>query len=86
MLNARTPLDIYDDWKHWNENPYPDFFLTTFNAPCYVFAYWSRWFRIRAHELVCSLDYQDFVLLERLADDNLRTETLRPAISGEVPA
>ena len=66
--------------------PFPDFYHTSFHAPWYIFEHWSRWFRIRGYIPRGSLGYQDFVLLERLADDDLQTETLGPAVSGAVPA
>lgn len=57
--------------------PFPDFYHTSFHAPWYVFAHWSRWFAIRAYIPRGSLDYQDFVLLERLPDTEARP-TLPP--------
>ncbi|MBV9402900.1 MAG: class I SAM-dependent methyltransferase [Candidatus Eremiobacteraeota bacterium] len=48
--------------------PFPDFYHTAFHAPWYIFSHWSRWFRIRGYVPRGSLEYQDFVLLERLPD------------------
>ena len=41
---------------------------STVHATAYLFAHWSRWFRIRAYVPRGALDYQDLVLLERVAE------------------
>ena len=49
----------------WVGGPFPDFYHTTFHASWYIFEHWSRWFQIRGYVPRGSLDYQDFVLLQR---------------------
>ena len=44
---------------------FPAWYGATFHATWYVFARWSRWFRIRAYVPRGALDFQDMVLLER---------------------
>lgn len=48
--------------------PFPDFYHSTFHAPWYVFAHWGRFFSVRAYLPRRSLNFQDFVLLERTVD------------------
>lgn len=55
-------LHMRDD--QWVGGPFPDFYHSTFHTPAYVFAHWSRFFRIRAYVPQGSLAHQDFVLLE----------------------
>lgn len=49
---------------------FPEFYRTTFHAPWYVFRHWSRLFDIKAYLVRGSLDYQDFVLMQRPAADD----------------
>ncbi|HEX2043053.1 MAG TPA: class I SAM-dependent methyltransferase [Acidimicrobiales bacterium] len=49
--------------------PFPDFYHSTFHAPWYVFEHWGRYFDVAAYVPKGSMGYQDFVLLERRADD-----------------
>ena len=49
--------------------PFPDFYHSSFHASWYVFEHWSRFFTIKAYVPRGSLDFQDFVLLERPAHD-----------------
>lgn len=63
-----------DGIAHMREDPwvgsaFPDFYHTTFHAPWYVFQRWSSTFIIRGYVPRGSLGYQDFVVLERPADD-----------------
>jgi SAM-dependent methyltransferase len=71
--------------------PFPDFYHSTFHAPWYVFAHWGRFFTVRAYLPRRSLDFQDFVLLERTADgvgvkDAPPPIQMNPAPSGEASA
>lgn len=56
----------------WVGGPFPDFYHSTFHAPWYIFEHWGRTFDIRAFVSRGSLNFQDFVLLERPADDAVR--------------
>lgn len=56
----------------WVGGPFPDFYHSTFHAPWYIFEHWGRVFDIRAFVARGSLNFQDFVLLERPADDAVR--------------
>jgi SAM-dependent methyltransferase len=49
--------------------PFPDFYHSSFHASWYVFEHWSRLFTIKAYVPRGSLDFQDFILLERPAHD-----------------
>lgn len=49
--------------------PFPDFYHSTFHAPWYIFEHWGRSFYVRAYVSRASVDFQDFVLLERMPDD-----------------
>lgn len=53
----------------WVGSAFPDWYHTSFHAPWYVFDHWSRYFKVVAYAPQASLGYQDFVLLERPADD-----------------
>lgn len=59
---------VFVDEGLWR-GKFPAFYRTTFHAPWYVFRHWSRLFDIRAYLLRGSLDYQDFVLMQRPATD-----------------
>jgi SAM-dependent methyltransferase len=62
---------LYIAEDDWTGGPFPDFYHSTFHTPAYVFAHWSRYFRIRAYIPQGSLAYQDYVLLERMAPGEL---------------
>jgi SAM-dependent methyltransferase len=61
---------IKDD--SWVGGPFPDFYHSTFHAPWYIFEHWGRLFNLRAFVCARSLNFQDFILLERPADDAVR--------------
>ena len=48
---------------------FPAWYGSTYHATWYVFAHWSRWFRIRAYVPRGALDAVDMILLERRDDD-----------------
>jgi SAM-dependent methyltransferase len=52
---------------HWQQS-FPAWYGGTYHATWYVFAHWSRWFRIRAYVPLGALGFQDMVLLERRED------------------
>ena len=56
----------------WVGGPFPDFYHSTFHAPWYIFEHWGRTFDIRAFIARGSLNFQDFLVLERPADDAVR--------------
>jgi hypothetical protein len=58
-------LFITDD--QWTGSAFPDFYHSSFHTPAYVFAHWSRFFKIRSYIPQGSLAFQDYVLLERTA-------------------
>jgi SAM-dependent methyltransferase len=64
-------LYIADD--QWTGGPFPDFYHTTFHTAPYIFAHWSRYFRIRAYVPQGALSFQDCVLLERVDAQILET-------------
>jgi SAM-dependent methyltransferase len=74
-------LFIKDD--NWTGGPFPDFYHTTFHTPAYVFAHWSRYFRIRAYIPQGSIAFQDYVLLERVAPDELAEALARPSTASD---
>lgn len=49
----------------WTGGPFPDFYHSAFHAPWYLFRQWTRFFDIKAYIPRASLDFQDFVLLQR---------------------
>lgn len=63
--NTKGIVFIEDDG--WKGGPFPDFYHSTFHAPWYVFAHWSRYFEIKAYVVRGSLDFQDYLLLRRPA-------------------
>lgn len=71
---------IKDD--SWVGGPFPDFYHSTFHAPWYIFEHWGGVFDVRAIVTRGSLDFQDFVLLERPPDGTSR----RPISVAEVRA
>ncbi len=76
---------VYIKDDEWTGGPFPDFYHTAFHSPGYVFAHWAEFFRIRAYVPRGSLDYQDFVLLERSTDVAPRVRARRdrlPVFTG----
>ncbi|HEX2273115.1 MAG TPA: class I SAM-dependent methyltransferase [Acidimicrobiales bacterium] len=76
----------------WIGGPFPDFYHSTFHAPWYVFEHWGRFFEVRSYIAKGSLNFQDFVVLERgLAEQppapppSLRP-TPRAAPAGQPPS
>jgi SAM-dependent methyltransferase len=65
--------------------PFPDFYHSTFHTPWYVFAHWGQYFRVRSYMPRRGLDYQDYILLERMAPDAGFVPPLVPR-SASVPA
>jgi SAM-dependent methyltransferase len=57
---------LYIAEDSWTGGPFPDFYHSAFHTPSYIFAHWSRYFRIRAYVPQGSLSFQDYVLLERV--------------------
>jgi SAM-dependent methyltransferase len=47
---------------------FPEWYGSSYHSTWYVFAHWSRWFRIRAYVPRGALDFQDMVLLERRSE------------------
>lgn len=66
----------------WVGSAFPDWYHTTFHAPWYVLDHWSRYFKVLAYVPQGSLGYQDFVLLERVGDDEVTHADLGPAPAG----
>jgi SAM-dependent methyltransferase len=73
QYHAKGIVFIEDD--AYVGGPFPDFYHSTFHAPWYVFAHWSRFFDIKAFVPRGSLDFQDYVLLRRREGP----EPIRPA-------
>jgi SAM-dependent methyltransferase len=73
-------LFVEDDG--WVGGPYPDWYHTTFHAPWYVFSRWGRELTIRAFIPRRSLDFQDYVLLERPTPDRPPTQPLVPPVAA----
>jgi len=59
---------VFVDEGTWR-GTFPDFYRTTYHAPWYVFRRWSHLFDIKAYLVRASLDFQDFVLMQRPAVD-----------------
>ena len=66
-LQTRGISFIHDD--AFTGGPFPDFYHSTFHAPWYVFEHWGRYFTVAAYVPRGSMGFQDFVLLQRPADD-----------------
>lgn len=67
--------------------PFPDFYHSTFHTPWYVFEHWGRYFTIAAYVCRRSLDFQDYVLLERRPDGaSTRGEPITVARGSTAPA
>lgn len=75
-LTSRGISFIKDD--AFTGGPFPDFYHSTFHAPWYVFEHWARWFTVAAFLPKRSMNYQDFVLLQRPLGDI--------AVDGEGPS
>lgn len=56
-------LFISDDG--WKNGPFPPFYHSTFHTVDYVKQHWGRYFRILNHIPCGSLNYQDFIVMER---------------------
>jgi SAM-dependent methyltransferase len=82
-LMRRGILFVDDD--DWTGGPYPDFYHTTFHAPWYVFAHWSRFFELRAYLPRADLDQQDVVVLRRRRDEEDANPAIEPAIDDRQP-
>jgi SAM-dependent methyltransferase len=54
-----------ESWQRY----FPDWYGGTYHSTSYVFAHWSRWFRILAYLPRGALGFQDMVLLEHRGDD-----------------
>jgi SAM-dependent methyltransferase len=74
--NAKVdPTHVMEDFRNkgflfveddgWVDGPFPDFYHSTFHAPWYVFDHWSAFFAIKAYVPRGSLDFMDYILLER---------------------
>jgi hypothetical protein len=79
QLQMKGLLHITDD--QWTGGPFPDFYHTTFHTPAYVFARWSRYFKIRAYIPQGSLAFQDYVLVERVEPGALNHVPADPSIT-----
>lgn len=73
ISNIRTQLNergiCFLDNDIFVGGPFPDFYHSTFHAPWYIFEHWGGFFYVRAYVSRASVDFQDFVLLERMPDD-----------------
>lgn len=47
---------------------HPEYYHSTFHAPWYIYAHWSRWLEVKAHIPQGSLGFQDAILFERPQD------------------
>jgi len=56
---------VYVEDDGWTGGPFPDFYHSAFHAPWYVFQHWSKYFEIKAYVPRGSLDFQDYLLLQR---------------------
>ncbi len=66
-LSTKGISFIHDD--AFTGGPFPDFYHSTFHAPWYVFEHWGRFFTVAGFIPRGSMGFQDFVLLQRPADD-----------------
>lgn len=70
-----------DSW----EGDFPSWYQNSFHMPWYVFDHWSRFLGIKVHAPRASLDYQDYVLLERPAGDEAIDLSRRSSRRGSRP-
>ena len=75
---------IKDD--SWVGGPFPDFYHSTFHAPWYIFEHWGAVFDIKAFVARGSLNFQDFLLLQRPADDAVLTPVSVAATHAAITA
>ncbi len=61
----RTKGIIFIEDDMWINGPFPDFYHSTFHNPAYIFDHWSKFFEIKAYVPRGSLDFQDYLLLQR---------------------
>lgn len=78
-LETKGVLFVEED--NWVGGPFPDWYHTAFHAPWYVFARWGRELTIRAFIPRRSLDYQDYVLMEKPPVDSAHTAPLVPPVA-----
>ncbi len=71
--HLREELDragiAFVDRDAFTGGPHDGSYHSTYHAAWYVFGHWSRYFRVRAYVASRSLGFQDFVVLERRAED-----------------
>jgi len=65
---------------------FPDFYHTTFHAPWYVFAHWSKWFDIRSYLPRADLGHQDVVVLQKRPETQVLPLAISPAIVQDAGA
>lgn len=63
----------------WQSKGFPAWYGGTYHTTQYVFSRWTRWFRIKAYLPQGALNFQDIVVLERVADGQHHGEYLRGA-------
>lgn len=70
----------------WQSKGFPAWYGGTYHTTQYVFSHWTRWFRIKAYLPQGALNFQDIVVLERVADGQHHGEYLRGAARQPAPA
>ncbi|MBX9604428.1 MAG: class I SAM-dependent methyltransferase [Bryobacteraceae bacterium] len=83
QLEAAGLLYIEDD--EWINGPFPPFYHSTFHTLDYVREHWGAFFRILNHIPGGSLDYQDFIVMER-TDSQEPVTVKKRTVSVPAPA
>lgn len=65
----------------WQSKGFPAWYGAAYHTTRYVFASWTRWFRIKAYLPQGALNFQDIVVLERVRDGKHHGEYLRQPLS-----
>jgi SAM-dependent methyltransferase len=68
---------LFMEDEGWQEKGFPAWYGGAYHTASYVFAHWTRWFRIKAYLPQGALGFQDIVVLERATDGDHHGEYLR---------
>lgn len=80
-LRHRLATDgiLFIEEDSWTGGPFPDFYHTTYHAPWYVFSHWGRYFTVKTFLPRADLDFQDMIVFERPASEELFDGVITPS-------
>lgn len=82
-LETQGILFVEND--QWVNGPFPPFYHTTFHTLHYIQEHWGKFFRILNHIPSGSLDFQDFIVMERTPDSEPVLVNLPPMVVLPLP-